>query len=170
MREGQRKRPGEALFMAFLALASFGLLLKAYGIAGFESMSSPGALPMAAAGVMTATALVIAWQTFRAAPDPTETLREHILPVSVIIAIIAITAYAFLLQPLGFLITSFLFLFVLIKALSGRGLFFCAWVSAANVLLIYLVFRIIFTVLMPEGVVPERDILAWIGRLFSGAK
>lgn len=167
MRDVPHRRPGEAVFMLFLALASFGLLIKAYGIAGFEALSSPGALPMAAAGVMTITASVIAFQSFRAQPSVTESLRVHIFPVSVIVAIVAITAFAFLLRPLGFLLTSFLFLFVLIKAFSGRSLFFCAWVSAVNVLLIYLVFRIIFTVLMPEGIVPEREILAAIGRMFT---
>jgi putative tricarboxylic transport membrane protein len=170
MRVAPQRRPGEAVFMVFLSVASLGLLIKAYGIAGLESLSSPGALPMAAAGVMTITAAIIAYQSFRAQPDLTESLRVHILPASVIVAIIAITAFAFLLQPLGFLITSFLFLFVLIKVLSGRSLFFCAWVSAANVLLIYLVFRIVFTVLMPEGIVPEREIIAAIGRLLTGGR
>lgn len=170
MRVAPQRRPGEAVFMVFLALASLGLLIKAYGIAGFESLSSPGALPMAAAGIMTLAASVIAYQSFKAHPSATESLRVHILPASVIVAIIAITAYAFLLQPLGFLLTSFLFLFLLIKVLSGRSLFFCAWVSAANVLLIYLVFRIIFTVLMPEGIVPEREIIAAISRLFTGGR
>lgn len=170
MREGQTRRPGEAVFIAFLALASLGLLIKAYGIAGFEALSSPGALPMAAAAVMLVSALVILVQTMQAPVRKDETVREHILPIAVVVAIIAITAYAFLLQPLGFLITSFLFLAVLIRVLSGRSLFFCVWSSALCVLLIYVVFRIIFTVLMPEGIVPEREILAWLGRLFGGAR
>jgi putative tricarboxylic transport membrane protein len=170
MRVAPQRRPGEAVFMFLLALGSLALLVKAYGIAGFESLSSPGAVPMAASGVMTLTAAIIAFQSFRAHPNAAESLRVHILPASVIVAIIAITAYALLLQPLGFLLTSFVFLFVLIKVLSGRSLFFCAWVSAANVLLIYLIFRIIFTVLMPEGIVPEREIIAGISRLFTGGR
>ncbi|MCZ8181691.1 MAG: tripartite tricarboxylate transporter TctB family protein [Beijerinckiaceae bacterium] len=170
MREGQTRRPGEAVFVAFLALASLGLLVKAYGIAGFEALSSPGALPMAASAVMLVSAVIIIRQTMQAPAIKTETIREHILPPAVVAAIIAITAYAFLLEPLGFLITSFLFLAVLIRVLSGRSLFFCVWSSAACVLLIYVVFRIVFSVLMPEGIVPEREILARIGRLFSGAR
>ncbi|MCZ8376993.1 MAG: tripartite tricarboxylate transporter TctB family protein [Beijerinckiaceae bacterium] len=170
MREGQTRRPGEALFVGFLTLASLGLLIKAYGIAGFEALSSPGALPMAATAVMLLSALIILRQTIKAPAIRTETIREHILPAAVVVAMVAITAYAFLLEPLGFLITSFLFLAVLIRVLSGRSLFFCVWSSAACVLLIYVVFRIVFSVLMPEGIVPEREILAWLGRLFGGGR
>jgi hypothetical protein len=156
--------------MTLLCLASFGLLAKAYGISGFESLSSPGALPMAAAGTMAATSLIIAVKTWRAPAVGGETIATHILPGAVVAGIAAVTAYAFMLVPIGFLLTSFLFLLVLIRVLSRRSLFFCAWVAAANVLLIYLVFRIIFTVLMPEGIVPEREILAWLGRLLSGGR
>jgi putative tricarboxylic transport membrane protein len=170
MREGHQRRPGEAAFMLLLSLASIGLLLKAYGIAGFESLSSPGALPMAAAGTMTAASLVILWKTWRAPRRSGETLAKDVFPFPVVATIAAIAAYAVLLRPLGFILTSFLFLAGLIKVLSGRSLLFCVWVSAASVILIYLVFRIVFTVLMPEGVIPEREILAWIGRLFAGAR
>jgi putative tricarboxylic transport membrane protein len=170
MRQNQTRRPGEAIFTGFLALASFGLLLKAYGISGFEALSSAGALPMGAAGVMSVTAGMIAWRAFRATPDPTQSIAKDILPGFVLITIFAITAYAFLLKPVGFLLTSFIFLAVLIKVLSKRAWFFCLWVSAANVILIYLVFRILFSVLMPEGLVPERDIIAAIGRFLAGGR
>jgi hypothetical protein len=37
-------------------------------------------------------------------------------------------------------------------------------------LLIYLVFRVIFNVIMPEGIVPEREILAFFGRLLPAGQ
>ncbi len=170
MHDAPTRRPGEAIFTLLLALASIGLFIKAYGISGLEALSSPGALPMAATGTMSLTAIYIAWKAFRAKPNGSETMKRHILPPAVVAGIIAIMGYALLLQPLGFILTSFLFLAGLIKMLSARSLFFCAWVAALNVLIIYLVFRVVFSVLMPEGIVPEREILAWIGRLFGGAR
>lgn len=162
------RRPGEAVFSLILAGISGFLLWTAYGIAGFEALSSPGALPMAAAGTMLVSALVIVAQTLRRRPVDGETLARSILPTPILVTIGLVAAYAVLLKPLGFVPTSFLFVAVLIRILSGRPLLFCAAVGAASVLLIYLVFRVIFNVIMPEGIVPERQILAAIGGLFTG--
>ena len=81
-----------------------------------------------------------------------------------------IAAYAVLLRPLGFLPTSFLFLLIMTKALSGRSWFFCLWTSVVTLAAIYLVFRIVFAVLMPEGIVPEGQIIAWFRKLLSGGR
>ena len=40
--------------------------------------------------------------------------------------------------------------------------------SVGIVALIYLVFRLVFTVLMPAGIVPEAEIIAWAKALFAG--
>ena len=34
--------------------------------------------------------------------------------------------------------------------------------------MIYIVFRLVFTVLLPEGIVPEREILAFFRNLMAG--
>ena len=168
MTEHSTRRPGEALFALFIAGLSLFLLWSAYGISGFEALSGPGAVPMAAAATMLITAGIVLVQTLRATPAAGESIRSEILPGPVVVTILMVALYAALLQPLGFLPTSLLFLLVLIRILSGRSVIFCAGVSALSVLLIYLVFRIVFGVLMPEGIVPERDILAAIGRLAGG--
>lgn len=168
MQQTRKRRPGEAAFSLILAGFSAFLLWTAYGISGFEALSSPGALPMAAAGTMLGTALIIVVQTVKSRPVEGETLARDIVPVPILLTVGLVAAYAVLLKPLGFLPTSFLFVAVLIRVLSGRSLAFSAAVSAGSVLAIYLVFRIIFNVLMPEGIVPEREILAAIGRLTPG--
>lgn len=170
MREGHIRRPGEAVFALLVAAASIGLLFKAYGIAGFESLSSAGALPMGATAVMAFSAIVIAWKTWASPKATDETVAKDILPPAVWIGMILITTYAFLLVPLGFLPTSFLFLAIMIRALSRRSIFFCIWVSAVSLAAIYLIFRVVFTVIMPEGIVPEGQILAWFGKLIAGGK
>lgn len=170
MQDGQVRRPGEGIFAILVAIFSLFLLWKAYEIDGFSALSSAGALPMGAAAVMVITSLTIAWNTLKSPKSPTETVARDILPFDVWIGIVLIIAYAVLLVPLGFLPTSFLFLMLLTKALSGRSWFFCSWTSAASLIVIYLVFRIIFQVIMPEGIVPEGRIITWFGQIFAGAK
>ena len=46
------RRPGELVFNLFLFLASLFLFYSAYGISGFEALSSPGMVPMATTAVM----------------------------------------------------------------------------------------------------------------------
>jgi putative tricarboxylic transport membrane protein len=170
MNSARVRRPGEAAFAVILAIFSAFLLWTAYNISGFEALSSPGALPMAAAGTMFVCAAMIAVQTLRSKAATDESLTRDIVPMPIILTIVMVGAYALLLQPLGFLPTSFLFVTILIRVLGRQSLAFCAAVSAVSILLIYLVFRIIFNVIMPEGIVPEREILAAIGRLFAGGK
>lgn len=164
------RRPGEALFSVLLALGSLGLLASAYDIAGFEALSSPGALPLATAGTMVITSGLILVRTLLARPAAGETVRASILPGPVLIVMALVVGYAVLLRPLGFLPTSTLFVFLAIRFLSGRSLLFCAWVSIVTVAAIYVVFRLVFSVLMPEGIVPEREIIAWVGHLLGGRR
>lgn len=168
MREGHIRRPGEATFALLVAVASLALLWKAYEIDSFSSLSSAGAVPMGAAATMFVSAAIIAWKTWRSDEDKSESFARNILPRDVWVGMALIVAYAVLLVPLGFLPTSFLFLAVMIKALSGRSVFFSVWTSAVALMAIYLVFRVVFVVIMPEGIVPEGRILTWFGKLFSG--
>ncbi|MBK9080701.1 MAG: tripartite tricarboxylate transporter TctB family protein [Rhizobiales bacterium] len=170
MREGHIRRPGEAVFSLLVAAFSLFLLWKAYEIDGFSSLSSSGALPMGAAATMVVSSFVIAWKTVKSEQDKAETFWTNILPRDVWIGVALIVGYAVLLVPLGFLPTSFIFLVAMIKALSGRPMFFCLWTSAVTLASIYIVFRLVFAVLMPEGIVPEGQIIAWFGSLFSGGK
>ena len=164
------RRPGEAAFAILLLAGSTFLLWTAYGISGFEALSAPGAVPLAASATMVIASAMIAATVLRQQPVPGERLAQAILPLPVVITIALVTVYAFLLEPLGFVPTSFLFLLVLIRLLSRRGLLFCMAVSAGGVAIIYFVFRVVFTVILPEGIVPEREIIAAIGRLFGGAR
>jgi len=170
MQDGHVRRPGEGVFAIIVALCSLVLLWKAYDIDGFSALSSPGAVPLGAAATMVVSALVIAFKTLRSPKATTETIAKHILPFDVWTGIVLIILYAVLLVPLGFLPTSFLFMAIMIKLLSGRSVFFAVWTSAVSLLVIYLVFRIVFSVLMPEGIVPEGQIIATIGKLISGGK
>ncbi|RFC65990.1 tripartite tricarboxylate transporter TctB family protein [Fulvimarina endophytica] len=167
MHQPDTRRPGEAAFAILLVVVSAYLLWDAYGIAGFESLSSPGAVPMATTAVMAVTALILAVKALKKPLDRKETLRRDILPGKVLLMVALLIAYAFLLRPLGFLPTSALFLIVSIKLLAGRGWLFSIGVGLGSLAFIYALFRIVFTVLMPAGIVPEAEMLSVLRGLFG---
>lgn len=170
MQSNTSRRPGEVIFNLFVIAASLFLLYSAYGISGFDAMSSAGAIPMIATALMLGCGLMVLRDTLRKPAITEETVPKDILPLPVVITIAAITGYAILLEPLGFVPTSFVFLLGLIKLFSARSWGFSIAASAGSVAVIYVIFRLIFTVLMPQGVVPESEILAAIGHLFGAAK
>ena len=166
----EQRRPGELVFAIVLACASLGLLWNAYGIAGFSKLSSPGAIPMATAAVMVVTALIVVLRTARLPVVAGESVRRDILPGVVILFVGLLVGYAVLLRPLGFLPTSALFMVIGVKVLSGRGWGFTVGVSLLSLIVIWLIFRIVFSVLMPAGIVPEAEAVQMLRNLFGGAK
>jgi putative tricarboxylic transport membrane protein len=168
MQSKQPRRPGETVFNTAMVLGSLFLLWSAYGISGFEALSAPGAVPMVATAAMAICSGLILWETLHKAPATDETVQRDILPMPVIVTIVLIAAYALLLNPLGFIPTSLLFLTAMIRYLARCSLLRAVLLSVAIVAVIYLVFRLVFTVLMPPGIVPEAEIIAWVKTLFAG--
>ena len=59
------------------------------------------------------------------------------------------------------------------SALSSPGAFPMAAAASmviASVIVVYVVSRLVFQVVLPEGIVPERDIIAGIGNLFGAGE
>lgn len=166
--EEDRRRPGETLFGAFMLAASLFLLWSAYGISGFEALSAPGAIPMATTLVMVVTAALVLMKTVRLPLDTAETIAKDILPVVVLFFAVLLVAYGVLLRPLGFLPTSALFLVAGIKFLGRKSWPWTIFVALASLIVIWLVFRIVFTVLMPAGIVPEAEVIQFFRSLFNG--
>ncbi|MGP3698515.1 tripartite tricarboxylate transporter TctB family protein [Rhodobacter sp. NSM] len=162
------RRPGEAAFALFLLGGSLFLLWSAYGISGFEALSAPGAVPLAATAVMVVTALIVFIRTFRLPLVAGETIRRDIFPPVAGLLVLLLVSYALLLRPLGFVPTSALFLVASIKLLSRRGWTFTLLVSFGSLLAIWLVFRIVFTVLMPAGIFPEAELIQVLRTLLRG--
>ncbi|MCX7646095.1 MAG: tripartite tricarboxylate transporter TctB family protein [Rhodobacteraceae bacterium] len=162
------RHPGEAAFSVLMVLASLVLLWEAYGISGFEALSAPGTVPMATTAVMAVCAAIVMLRTFRLPRAEGEGFWKVVLPRPVIVVALLLVGYALLLRPLGFLPTSLLFLVIAVKYLSRRGWGFTLAVSAGSLLAIYLVFRIVFTVLMPPGIVPEGEMIQFFRDLIPG--
>ncbi len=162
------RRPGEAGFAALLAIGSGVLLWNAYGISGFEALSGPGSVPMAVTAAMLVSALVILARTIRLPRVAGETLRKDVLPGVVIVMALALIGFGLLLVPFGFVPTAFLFLVLSIRFLSGRGWGFSLAVGAGSLVAIWLVFRLVFTVLLPSGILPEAELVQALRGLFAG--
>lgn len=168
MQTNPPRRPGELIFNIVLLLASLFLFYTAYGISGLEGLSAAGTVPLVTTAIMAVCAILVVLETWRKSRATSEKLERDIFPASVIVTITAITSFAFLLEPLGFLPTSFLFLLLLIRLFSRKGFWFSAATAAFCIIVIYVVFRLIFSVLMPQGIVPEAEATAWLGALFGG--
>jgi putative tricarboxylic transport membrane protein len=162
--EHRRKRRGEDLFGLIMVVISVGIFWQAYAIAGFSALSSPGAFPIAAAAMMVAGALTVAYGNLKNTAPRDD---APILPVTVALFTGLVIVYALLLSPLGFLPASFLFLFAGMRLLYPRGGWLRSGIIALGALVaIYVIFRLVFQVILPEGIVPEREILSGFG---SGA-
>ena len=170
MHNKRLRSAGEIAFNAVLFITSLILLWSAHNISGFTSLSSPGALPMAVALAMVVSSGLILLDGWRHTQRDNTRFLTDILPPVVIVMMLFITGYALLLVPLGFLPTSLLFLVLSILYLRRGGMLFALGVSVCALILVYIVFRLIFTVLMPAGIVPEAEILAAIGHMFGGAE
>ena len=170
--EQGRRRPGELLFAAVMVAASGYLVWTAWGIEnpfGPNGLSSPRSIPLASTAVMVIAALLVLANTARLPLDRTESIRRDILPVTVILFAAFLVLYGILLRPLGFLPTSGLFLVVAIKLLARRGWAWTLSISLFSLFVIWLIFRIVFTVLMSSGIVPEAEAIQFFRDLFSGA-
>lgn len=169
--EPGKRRPGELLFAAVLTGASAFLLFDAWGIEnsfGPNGLSSPRAIPVAATFIMLLSAGLVLVQTARLPKDRAETVLKDILPPVVMLFAALLMAYGLLLRPLGFLPTSALFLITAIKILGRRGWGWTLAVSLGSLLLIWLIFRIVFSVLMPTGILPEAELLQVFRGLIAG--
>ncbi|MEQ9329253.1 MAG: tripartite tricarboxylate transporter TctB family protein [Rhodospirillales bacterium] len=159
--------PGERMFTLLLCAFSLGAFYKAHDIDGFSALSSAGAFPLAVTATMVIASALILLRTFRLPARLPRPAWREILPPNVIFMVGMMAAYIVMLQQLGFLPTSQNILLVTIKALWGKGALVTLATSLLVLVAIYLVFRIVFSVLMPEGIVPEREIIAWVRTLFG---
>lgn len=159
------RRPGELVFNIIVLLASIGLFVTAFRISGFEALSAPGSVPMVTTGLMVVCAAVVLGQTLRKPAQTSETVWRNILPVPVVVMAALILAYALALRPVGFVPVTLLFLIVSVRLLTRRGWGWTLAVSVGAVALVWVVFRLVFSVLMPPGLLPEAEILQFFRNL-----
>lgn len=167
LHESHPKRRGEDLFGLIFLLVAVLLFWQSYGIAGFSGLSSPGAFPLAASAAMVISAVIVVIGNARRGRVVS---TEPILPLTIAIFTGMVIVYALLLGPLGFLPASFLFLIAGTKLLYRKSWTFTVLMSLASLIVVYVVFRLVFQVVLPEGIVPESDILASISHIFGSGE
>ncbi len=120
-------------------------------------MSSPGSFPMLCAGIMLLTGLFNALKTWRArmALDPGQSLVQQFIkkmaPPQLVMFTALILAYMVLLEVLGFLLSSYLFLLASMQLLGSKRFGLNLAVSAVCLVAIFIVFQTAFSVVLPSG-------------------
>ncbi len=156
--QGRPREPGETVFACLMLLLGLFVMAEGWRLDAFQSPSSAGIFPAFAGLVMAVSAAAVIVRTCRMAPPLAaaeqglvRAFLRRVTPKEVAAMAALMVAYMLALEPLGFLVASFAFLLVAILYLHRRGLIFAAVVSAATLALIWVVFRLVFTVVLPAG-------------------
>ncbi|MGF1525809.1 MAG: tripartite tricarboxylate transporter TctB family protein [Candidatus Competibacterales bacterium] len=158
-------RWGERLFALALCLFSLFCLYSAHGIAGLSALSSPGAFPLMVSAVMVVATLRLVLVPSPGVPPPAE--KPPRVGGRVVGFLLLLGGFAILLQPLGFLLATPLFLFSAILWLQRCSIAFASTITLAALVVVYGLFRLLFEVVLPEGIVPEGVILARLEALWA---
>ncbi|GAB3185837.1 tripartite tricarboxylate transporter TctB family protein [Hydrogenophaga aquatica] len=157
MHTSHPRLPGELSFMALIVAFSTFMLWASYNISKFESISSAGAFPMVCAAAMLVTGLMSLVKTARAklSLEGGETWLQQFVhklaPPQLVLFAVVIGLYMFLLERLGFLVSSYLFLVCAMQLLGSRRTVLNMLISALMLAAIYIVFQTAFSVVLPAG-------------------
>lgn len=151
--------PGELVFNGIMVLVSMFLVYQAYRISGIGELSSPGFFPLMASFVMLASSLFTFWATLhtRGPSHSYESFMERILPKNILIILASILVFVLCLDTLGFIVAAFLFLFFTFTVFYRKGWFISLLLSIVALTVVFVVFRMVFLVVLPEG--------EWLGNL-----
>lgn len=154
----RRRLPGEFVFALLLIVLSVVLIWQSYKISGFSSFTSAGAYPLVTTTVMLVSAIVILYQTLHTPRTESEggesvamQFFKALTPATIVKFTLAILAYMLLLEWLGFLLCSYLFLVIGMWLLGSKRFGLNMLLSALSLGLIHVVFQTIFSVAVPRG-------------------
>ena len=150
------RRPGELVFAVSVLLFSLAAFWQAYEISGFAGLTTPGVFPMLATGTMVLASLFVLADTARRPAEAegaavAKRFVAEILPVRHMVLIGLVLAYLLLLPSLGFIASSALFLLAAFQYLWRRHVLITLLLSAGALAAVYVIFRIVFQVVLPEG-------------------
>lgn len=156
MKERRTLHLGETAFTWLMLAFSLFVLVQAYRISGFSSVSSPGMFPMLAAAAMVISLVLLLLDNRQAKKPDAHDLKDELwraaqnifLPEILIYSGI-IVLYMILIEPLHFLPSSFLFLAGSMMYLKGSTPVKALFISVGTLGGIYLIFRTLFRVILP---------------------
>ncbi|MFV0575051.1 MAG: tripartite tricarboxylate transporter TctB family protein [Vibrio sp.] len=163
------RKPGEVIFNGFMLILSIVLLWQAFDISGFDKFSSPGTFPMSAAFIMFIFSSITLIKSIKKNRiDQAGILFfNQILPLKIAVMIGMIIVFSLTIESIGFLVTSFILLTASFYIYYKKNVLLAAVISVLSLLVVYGIFRLVFLVILPEGVIPEAEILAFFSDLFS---
>lgn len=156
MHTSHPRLPGELTFIVAATLFSLFMLWTSFQISGI-AWSSPGSFPMLCAGIMLVTGAmnVVATARRKLELEPGQSWLQQFVarlaPLTLVLFTGLIVAYMLLLEVLGFLLSSYVFLTVSMWVLGSRRLPLNLVVSLLVLAAIFIVFRTAFTVVLPAG-------------------
>jgi putative tricarboxylic transport membrane protein len=148
-------RPGELAFVAVIVAFSGLAFWKAFEIDGFSSRSGPGVFPMVASAVMIISGIFIFIDALRkrASNRPTELSAFSYLFSSKFLAFVPMMVIFAVAMPwVGFFPAASGFIFAAISFLWHKNLILTIMVTALSSAAIYVIFRVLFQVVLPKGV------------------
>jgi putative tricarboxylic transport membrane protein len=150
--------PGEKTFALLMLLCGLTVLWLSYRISGFSGWSTAGSVPLGTSLVLSLAALRILFSTLQKPAEPAgpgepiwHQFYTRIFPARHFVFTGVIILYMVTLEPLGFLLSSLIYMTLSSLALGERRY---VWMTAVNVLTlaaVYLVFQTAFSVVLPVG-------------------
>lgn len=118
---------------------------------GEPARPGPGFFPFWLALALCPVALALLLRRAPGAPRPEGVVEERRRPGKAALALAASLAYAGALEPVGFLLTTFLFLFFLLRTIESRS-----WISSVTIAVVasaasHVVFKVWLAVQLPAG-------------------
>jgi putative tricarboxylic transport membrane protein len=136
-------------------------VLLAFGLAGAVEAGrltigdpahpGPGFFPFWLALLLCLVAVALLLRPASAKAPPTPATALPLARGKAVLALAASVVYAFALEPLGFLLTTFLFLVVLLRAVERRPWISSVTLAAATAVASHVVFKVWLAVQLPAG-------------------
>ena len=146
---------GERTFCILLVIFSLFVLYQAYLIAGFSSVSSPGAFPLGVGAILLISALRVLWE-LRGKPAARQgwaasakAFSQAHFPQHIVVFTLLSVAYLAAIQWASFYISTFVFLMLSIVYLRRGKVLSALLASGISLVAIYLLFTMAFSVYLP---------------------
>ncbi len=156
MKKERKLRAGENVFGWLMMALSLFVLVQAFLISGFSSISSAGTFPMLASAVMVVAAASMLLHNRKLKKPDTDSFKnelqqaaKQVLPKVFLVYMIIVIGYIILIQPLHFLPGSFVFLLGSMIYLKGSGALKSLIISTITLSCIYILFQYFFRVVLP---------------------
>ncbi|HWV10745.1 MAG TPA: tripartite tricarboxylate transporter TctB family protein [Pseudomonas sp.] len=152
----QKKVPvGERTFCVLLVILSVAVLYQAYLIAGFSSVSSPGAFPLGISIVMLISSVRVLYELrgkerqSSSWSDAFKRFNHEHFPRHIVVFTLLSIAYLAAIQWVSFYVSTFVFLMASIVYLRRGKLLSALFAATVSVLTIYALFTLAFSVYLP---------------------